>query len=368
MLFQLHPDFAQYSTVDWEVYATHLTNLLEAYRHGRHLVFARRETLEVLSRCDFLGDVCRNTIKELAERFNELSALSKELKRFAVIYDPNRGHRLEGIGGQVAIDIRQLVVPELLSGFRLFLENSVTDGFFWRAAFEVVASAPERRLPLLNLDIVHCGGHTMAGVLEPHVMRGEPVYCIVDSDRRSKFCQIGQTARAVQEMLVERGIMEMSKCGLSSTTPHAGFTILNVREVENLIPLEVISEILHSLGSDKYEYVRRLVPSQPRLNADRDKEIWQYYDIKADHDTEAMDYVSDEERSFFAVMIDRVGPELPRIRDGLLQDLSSYLSRNGGVRKKKFARELSESPFYEMIEEIFEDVYSLACAPQSRYY
>jgi hypothetical protein len=366
MFFELHSDFQQFLPADWERFDVHLTNLLEAHRHGRHFFFAERGILNVLEECDFLGRVQIQTVRDIKGKYIEFDALRRRLPRTTTLFDSTRLH-VASTQSTWALSIAEVLRPPTLASFHLLVENLANDGLFWDITFAAIASLDGVKIPSPRLNPVHCGGRSMDEVIAELSDEG-PFYCIVDSDRRSPFDSIGATERHAENMLIQLNYIATGETGLSRSAPWSGFSILPCREAENLVPLNILLDILSELQSPNYDFVRQIVPSQPHLNDASDREIWAFYDIKRVCDVTTLVYKSDAEEEYFDRIVARVGSTLPRIRDGLLADFGRYCTtRQVSQRRRRIASELRRSPFYSIFQELFEHVYCLACSPQARF-
>jgi hypothetical protein len=114
----------------------------------------------------------------------------------------------------------------------------------------------------LYIDFVPGGGSTTCQVLEHHQKTSNsPSLCIVDSDRASPSCEIGNTAKKVMEI---------------DEHPMTKRYLINAREAENLLPLEFLT--LFACQSSLNTKLDKLIPLYNlRIN---DVAPYVYFDVK----------------------------------------------------------------------------------------
>lgn len=369
MLFQFHPHFDGYTPEDWLPFAEHLTNLLDAHRAGRHIYFGSRQHLGVLADCDFLGHVALKTVHEISTRHIDLQALQKSLPRIVEICDFSK-HAPSAASARIqSIVVGDLLHRPTLEECNILVEHGVNDGAFWQLIFDALALTKSRGPQLAKLRFVHGGGGSMCDIVEDRIKSGVPVYCLLDSDRRSKYGKLGSTASAAESKLAKLEVIDKNEYGVSKKCYRVGFRILSVREAENLIPLEIVREVLNAVRDPSYSIVERIVPSQPSLSVSDDLDIWAYYDLKANQDASAITFGCAGEKRLFDLMVARIGGQvLPQIRGNLLEEFVRFCrGRHESRHLRMLARALEASPFLPIIEEIAHEIWVLGCRTQSRF-
>lgn len=366
MLFTLHRDFGALNAAQWQGYADELHNLLMAHRNGWHVFLPDRVTLDNLSQCAFLGEVSLKVLASIRNKYVDLNAMKGVLKRIVTLFDPHAGHAGVKVGNEYLAEMRLFRQADYLMPFQLVVESVETDGAFWQLLLDAVGTIEVRRGICPRYNIYNGGGGSISQSVRYLAPRKYLMFCIVDSDKRSPFAPMGDTAAQLLLALKDCDLIDDDVNGLSQSSFRAGVHILSGREAENLVPLPILEDVLHGIGSHNFAIVRATIPD-PASMTSMDCQIWAHYDVKATR-TIPEGFCCPEEGVYFAEIEARVGASMRLVRDGLLRDFVDY--HDGAGREQKISRLgslLMAGPDSAELKDLFWNVFSMGCIPPARW-
>jgi hypothetical protein len=208
-----------------------LENLASARREGKHLVMAKREIFKKISRCSRLSQFARNTYNKLFNQSTQLesylSAVTRYIELVNSCYEPevvsNSGKQIIKVAPRFFND------SELVQKTILLCEN-IHDTILYETIAKIYLVWNK-----INVKIV-CegrggGGNTVSlEYINIQQLKKRFCLCIVDSDKIAPDGNLGSTASLIQAQ-------SDSNCINTQTF------ILDCREIENLIPNSILSEL-----------------------------------------------------------------------------------------------------------------------------
>jgi hypothetical protein len=208
-----------------------LENLASARREGKHLVMAKREIFKKIAQCRRLSQFARNTYNKLFNQSTQLesylSAVTRYIELVNSCYEPevvsNSGKQIIKVAPRFFND------SELVQKTILLCEN-IHDAIFYETIAKIYLVWNN-----INVKIV-CegrggGGNTISlEYINIQELKKRFCLCIVDSDKIAPDGNLGSTASLIQAQ-------SDSNCINTQTF------ILDCREIENLIPNSILSEL-----------------------------------------------------------------------------------------------------------------------------
>jgi hypothetical protein len=209
-----------------------LRYLAIAAKEGKHKVVAKRKTLEKIMKCPRLSEYERSIYQKLhhasAELLSNLNAVSKYIEVVDSCHEP----KLENLAGKsiIKVPVKFFNDTTKIQSTILLCENSEDTKFYIKVARVYCLWKNLKKIPL-KYTSRGGGGSTISREYENIQNYQENLcLCLIDSDRLSPHSSVGKTAQAIQEIDDENIL----------TTQ---LVILNFREIENLIPNSILSEL-----------------------------------------------------------------------------------------------------------------------------
>ena len=250
---------------DGDVLRRAMQNIATARVEGKHVVYGSRSTLSALAECDRLDERAKATFGRIRSRVAELHSLYRKVVMRVKVVSNGRaeGELEEGPNGRnIVVDARQFTDTSFIQPCILLCEH-MSDGRYYilmgRVASDALGFANVRIAPTIR----HGGGGATAAQYGHIQARAKRLcICILDSDKKSEAGGIGGTARSVRR----RNDPERPLCQ---------YRLTESREVENLIPTPVISDVSNP-GSGRRAAYRALRNIERSQYSDRR----QYLDVK----------------------------------------------------------------------------------------
>jgi hypothetical protein len=208
-----------------------LENIASARREGKHAVMAKRETLKKIYQCCRLSQFARNTYNKLFNQSTQLESYLSAVTRYIEVVNSCREPEVVSYSGKqiIRVDPRFFNDSELVQKTVLLYEN-INDAALYETIAKVYLVWKE-----INVKIVceHRGGGGNTISLEYtniQKLKKRFCLCIVDSDKIAPDGNLGSTASLIQAQS-------------DSTCINTQTFILDCREIENLIPNSILSEL-----------------------------------------------------------------------------------------------------------------------------
>jgi len=243
-------------------------NLLLAHKSGWHCFVPSRTIIGYLMSSDQLSARQRAFVEsEILGKYASLSGAAKDawVRIEASPINP------DGFGTETTIVVPMNAFLDInnCKESRLLVENRDSDGRFLLTLCDVFR-AEFRHYAAVRFNLVHGGGVTTDKVLEAFIAEARPTICVVDSDRSTPNCGLGETAEAVERVIKQRLY--------GTVVVH----VLEVRELENLIPLDIADEICsdNPHGLKAIALLRGAIGRLPEEGVVSKSSILKYFDFK----------------------------------------------------------------------------------------
>ena len=231
MLIRLSSAFDRMDYDNLEPFAGIIENLIYCHRQGNHVFFPGQRVLEwIIDQHNIFSQSQRSSALEIKESAPFYQGIIKDAAFVVLIVPAGAPLVAERENDFALLHINRFSNSTVLERGKILVENAETDGAFFRALCECLArSAGFARVP--SIEFMHGGGSTIGPEYERVANGNRPVVCIVDSDRCSPKAPLGDTAEAIRKI---QG---------TEVNPLATSWVLDVREAENFIPLEVTRDL-----------------------------------------------------------------------------------------------------------------------------
>lgn len=366
MIFEISEPFSQIELSDeTQLSLSVIEKLVNAHIDGYHLVTASRPVVERLLALGVFSMRQRAALQYdiLAKASTTRSIL--ESVSFTVKVHLDNEIPLRDRENQILTHVRDLNDPQILGPASILVEDIETDGRFYEALCHMFAGEINIGwVPRLNL--VQGGGTSIAQQYKRKAEDGLPALCLSDSDRAAPRAPLSGTAAAVQKIVgTERRKFTFAR-------------ILDVREVENLVPIQVIEDIFERARDvqKRIEFLRRIHDHSCEPHCRATEEFWRFVDLKDGYTRGFINRQSEDVRSYLLKMWN-VGssgkrpPEeegdivIPAAAKDLLEHVNKYLKIE--ANKRKFLAATKRSFWIDHIRELVSLILSLSiAAPRQR--
>jgi hypothetical protein len=209
-----------------------LDNLATAHREGKHLVIADRKTSKKIARCSRLSENKRNVYKHLCNQATQnFRSYPSVVKRYIEVKPCLKPQVVEK-SGQKIIEVppRFFNDSESIQKTILLCEN-LDDAVFYETIAKVYLIWKHRNVPIVCVCEPRGGGGNTISSEYINIQKQKKRFClcIVDSDKIAPDGKLGDTALGLRKS--------------DSTCTNTQAFILDCREIENLIPNSILSEL-----------------------------------------------------------------------------------------------------------------------------
>jgi len=239
-------------------------SIATAHRRGYHLICAERKTLNTLKECPLLSEVTRHIYARAHQRFPQTGEYRKKFVRRVEIIASEGTFELSEEGECKVIRLSaNYISNSSIASETIFLSENQSDISFYKKLAQAYMSWSGLGKIYIRCEPRGGGGQTTATEYESIQNRKNRLcLCIADSDRGTPCANIGGTAREVER----RDDVNQPLCEL---------VILNVREIENIIPTSMYKEA--ATGDVNW---MKGVSFLERLESSKEPDARKYLDIK----------------------------------------------------------------------------------------
>ncbi len=248
-----------------------LENLANAVREGKHLVISDRETLKIITQCQDLSKTTRVIYNMLYNDFLQLKPYLSFVTRYIEITDLLEP-TLSSLSGKevIQVPLRFFENTESIQKTILLCEN-IRDTSFYRTIARVYVIWKWKNTNIKNNISLEFepkgGGGNTINIEYDNIQKTTKRFClcILDSDRISPEGKLGSTAALIASIDQNQ----------NSQFFRTKVFILDVHEIENLIPNSILLEIC-SGNQQREEAMKRI----KTLQEIRGSQIKHFLDIK----------------------------------------------------------------------------------------
>jgi hypothetical protein len=220
------------NALDQNVVLEALENIALGRREGKHLIFSNRKTLESFKNCSSLSTRTRQVYLKLYTQFPELPHPQTFVRRVEVVaLDSGLSSRMEGHCKVISIPAHYFCDSALIQKTLLLTEN-LDDATFYKTIAEIYLRWKKLKKKITILLDPYLGGGSTTVTAYKLIQNNQERFCLcfLDSDKKSSSSPFGNTAKNVV------AIDDPNK-------PFCEYFVIGVREIENLIPTRLYSEI-----------------------------------------------------------------------------------------------------------------------------
>lgn len=235
--------------------------LAQSHRKEKNFIFGDRNIIADLAKSSQISRLSRAVFLTISGGYAYLLPQANLVKRRIVIANvPGVSVVNEGLRKNIVMPLLCLDNKSFINGVVVYFENR-SDEDVYRAIVERVKT--DRGMTRVGFSMCSRGGggDTTASELQGSLRGGEISICVVDSDIKAPGRAVGATAKKILKTVAAGGEL---------TALH----IVNVHEVENLIPPEI-----YEINSAHPELMS-IVSELRKIHADGRGDVYLYFDYK----------------------------------------------------------------------------------------
>lgn len=332
--------------------------------------------IEMLASFSHFSRSQKATLMDIRNRFSALTGFARDSKFTTLIVPTKSGRsRPEKTNQSRIIPLSHFRSTEALASPNLVCEDADYDaGLIMLASESVLKDFGYDSLPSIRL--LHGGGTGTGRRYRAAVSQGAPTICILDSDKRFPGDGFGDTAK---QFLEEAGAIGHHQ--QFSTDRVAEWRILDVHEMENLVPSSIIQEacasyvepVQHAHAMGYLEGVQIEMPGYGRIDPCRyiDRKNGIRKDVVSSDNREKAEFVKrvwlvlEPQAEIDKGKFDGQEFVIPSGGKSIIQNVVNWCDRRSRIRM--FRRELEKFHLGRELLEIGVDVLTFAAADIRAY-
>ncbi|MGQ3214794.1 hypothetical protein [Shinella sp.] len=266
MIIEFRGTESELSNADLDKLSHAITELLIAHRKGHHFGIIPRETSSWLLANIALNPRDHATLARLAGEFTTTAGLLKAAEKFVSIQVGHRGGATI-VANAVVVGLDDVQGTYFFDQAAFVVEDQEADGKLYVALARACRS--KIGAPQVSLDVRHGGGERSKHVLLK--LAEEQRICVLVSDSDCKLPKQGVPAKILS---YRRAVSDVGWL-------LAWVDFIPCREIENLIPLEVVEAL--PCGVDRANHIASLKKLASQEESDGipvDERFWWFYDLK----------------------------------------------------------------------------------------
>ncbi len=225
-----------------------IDNLAFSRRNGYHLITAEYSDLKILKSFDKLERKTLSVFNFIFQTWSEIGSLKNQFKNYVeIVLEPNILDIKNENGKKIVLlSIDYIQNFELLNKTKILAENQEEIDFYIFISNLYKNKKGFRHIPL-NYYPLMGGGDTTAQVFKTEKAQKKSFcLCFADKDIKYPNCEIGKTLKKIE---TENEI----------PIPLCELLPINVREIENLIPLKLVEKACQDFNHKKgYEFIVKM--------------------------------------------------------------------------------------------------------------
>lgn len=269
-----------------------VSELLRCYRLGHHLlVFDRRICDFILREFDLSGQEIA-AVRRLRGDFTQSGSLHTSAP-IHIRINTSAACKITANNVYISVPLVEFSSGSLASKAVLLIENLTNDGWLYASLIDYSRG----RLHRLNagVDLFHGGGSSVRQVLSHLVTQGRIVCTVIDSDRVTPLSAEGQKVIDIKN--------DIAKVGW----PLAMILCPPCRELENLIPMEVIMQVPSGISSSGNSVLLDIAEAEEKYGHDYSDRFWLFFDCKLGLEETDLVRFSQAERAWINGKLNLVG-------------------------------------------------------------
>ncbi len=310
--------------------------LLRAHRFGHHLVVLDRKVGQCLGGLG-LSDADKALLSRLTTEYTQTGNLHEKSSVYVTISsDPDSEISLQN--NNISVSFASIVSTELLRKPALVVEDQFSDG--WTIIEMLRAVAKSRKFGPLCLEVVHGGGENIVKVVEQMRPFDRIALVVADSD---KNCPT--TPSSLKTLKLARLVQE-------ENWPAVRFLPLICREIENLLPVEILMDIPSGKGCPDKSVYLRIFDAEVARKVNFCESYFRYADLKNGFDINSNKY-SEEEKININGIFENLGLKINKL-SGLGGNIIQQI-RDDGRHISEFGKLLMRKSWIESHSSYFID-------------
>lgn len=336
-------------------------------RKCKNIIVAKRQVFEELSKMTCFSNVTRKLYSIMENRASEQKMILKSTKRYCRLVAQNQGNTI------IYKNQKEIIILEIcnntLKDFTektLMLAENEDDISFYKMLGQFYVR--ESKIGKIKIDFEprNGGGSTTYGVLQRIIEeKNRMCLCIVDSDKKYGNAEPRETMQKVKE-IANRNMQDYFEV-----------ILLDVHEIENLIPINVLEQIIKKLNISKQgiDFMRFLV----REDCSLESPVF-YFDLKkgiplkayfleedADKERERKYRKLSAYRKYWRLYIEKFGVKIEDKNDYIIEGICDKTLRHAldyfnDIKKQEKLESFEIEPYLKNSwMEIGEKVYCWGC-------
>ncbi len=321
--------------------------VLRAHVQGYHLLVLERSIAKWIAENLDLTDWDRVTVQAIGRQYTQNGHVVRDAA-FHLCVKPMSMAGMIVHDNRVEVGLRDIDWPVICSPTILLSEDSSHDGTIY---LDILKAAAKRYGSYtVNYDLQHGGGTGVYKIWSQRVAEKRAVCLIADSDLR------------YPTDVRNRKIPEAISFAQANEWPFVKAKCLPCREIENMIPLEIVGELPCGKAKPKEFDGLRTIGSVETLSRKPDSErFYLYYDLKNGFNKENIDDLNDNEmKSFYQEKRGNAGKNCTF--EGFGENIIRHILDDAAIFNKLIKYVLNEQ-WWNLFKDVFEPVLWLGYAP-----
>lgn len=311
MLFELCLSEDDISLIEPGALSEGISEILRAHRFGHHLFVIDRKLGDWLNNNLPLNDADRAILRRIISSYAQFGNLRDRAHIYACI--KGNDSPISCDKNVIYFPFSLISKPYLLDRTALITENSANDG---KLIHEIISNVARRSgLGKVSFELVNGGGTTVEAVASNLIDDGRVMSIVLDSDHY------------MPKKEVPASIRRLNGLSQGKEWPFVFSSSLPCREIENLIPMNVVENLSCSVEKKKvFEALKKIASNEHTLHDSvRSGSFWRYFDTKKGLDKAKILELPPAEQEWLSARLklcdsDGVGAISERIVQTLLAD------------------------------------------------
>lgn len=327
----------------------------EVYEEKNYYYFSKK-MLEFLFKNEILDEEPKETYKRLFERSFEDNLIKQTVNRkLKIVANVEFPEEIKFCTNEYIMTLDKLIEIGLPDKINLIAEN-YSDCKFYRYIGKAYRTKENIKSVKLEIESIHAGGSSIYVTYNSKITEKKIAVLFVDTDRKYKNDNCGETLR---KLLSEEHKLKVNKL----FNDYVEIKILDVHEVENLIPISMIKNAFHNKNvlTQKKKTIDFLETCM--LKDEQQREVLNFFDFK--NGIEISKLSNGLYKNYWKVALENVGEKLDEndllkgIKRDLLNEILGYLENN--IEKEKFWEENIDEYLDSKWNELGKLIYSYGC-------
>lgn len=239
-----------------------LANLLRAHYFRKNIVFADQATLENVKDSSNYGKIEKLSAQDILEHRREIGGLKNSLSHYAMIDFSPKGPEIYQKTKNVFQMNYEHFIHERNSSPTVLVTENYNDYLFYQMLAEYHSKYISKQDLRVNLDFTPGGGSQSKVEFDRCIIAGKFTLCFIDSDKKHPNGSEGETSKC---------FTKEDKSGKNRCFAK----VLDVKEIECLIPLHLLEEIVIEKINEKVDLIDEI-----KSYAEKNNSFQDFFDFK----------------------------------------------------------------------------------------